>query len=189
MKKPFCVEFDDLCDASARRLDLLKDLKEKHPGFQVTLFTIPCRTSAGTIARAKSLGNWVKLAPHGWRHTRGECLAWTDEEARKKIQLARDMGIDYPCFRAPAWLLDGDVYKACDDLRISVASHKMFRLKHTGVREYVYNMPRGKFRAVHGHLTNCADNFIDDMLRDGRLSFPENAVFTTPNEMAEVCEY
>lgn len=188
----FCVDFDDLCDAVAGEFGKLVKLKEKYPKFKVTLFTIPKRISDKTIAEVK-LANfqcgwdeWVQLAPHGWRHTRGECLSWTAEESADKIKAAHKMGIDAPVFRAPAWLIDGDVYTACDELNVVVASHAKFRVPNTGVKEYIYNNKYNEFHSVHGHLTPVSGNYIGDMLDDTRLRFPENAEFAFPQDLAMV---
>ena len=185
MSRTFCVDFGDLCDVTAHRLKLLEQLKDVHPGFKVTLFTIPERTSLDTIRRAKALGDWVQLAPHGWRHTRGECLAWTDEEARVKIEAAYEKGIDAPVFRAPGWLVDGDVYEACKALNYTVASHKIFRIPDTNALEYVWNgRYHRRLRGVHGHLTKVGDDFIGKRLEEDRYAFPENATFVFPQDVS-----
>ena len=189
VNRQYAVDFDDLTDATVDTLDVLLDVKSQYPTFKVTLFTIPRRTSAFTIKQAKSLGDWVALAPHGWRHTRGECFAWTDDEAHAKILAAKDMGIDAPIFRAPGWCLDGHVYEACRALNYVVASHETFRIPNTGVPEYVYNLHLGKkrgIRSIHGHLTPVAGNFIRDMFKDGRLSFPVKSDFIFAHEAGVV---
>lgn len=187
MSRPrtYCVDFDDYCDVVVDRLDLLVALKEKIPPLLVTLYTIPQRTSAASIAAAKALGSWVQLAPHGWRHTRGECLSWTSDEAVDKISLARDMGIDAPIFRAPAWLLDAEVYDACKSLGYAVASHKTFRITDTTVPEYIYNWRGSGVKGVHGHMTQVSGNYIEDMLKDGRLDLPASASFVFPQSIAK----
>jgi len=185
--KPYCVDVDDFCDATVAELQMLTELKDQLPELKVTLFTIPQRTSDATIKKAKGLGDWLQLAPHGWRHTKGECLSWTDDEAREKITLARDRGIDAPLFRAPAWLLDADVYTACKDLNYAVASHKTFRIPNTGVREYVYNMRwpgMKKFRSIHGHVTPVMGNYIRDMMTKGMFDLPAESTFVFPQEVA-----
>lgn len=176
----FVVDFDDYCDETLGELRFLKRLKEQYNDFKVTLFTIPhpSRTSDATIAAAKSLGDWVALAPHGWWHTRGECLSWNVAEATEKIQAAAERGIDAPVFRAPAWLLDGDTYLACKELGYAVASHTVYRIPRTGIPEYVYNdvTLRAKgTRAVHGHLTPVAGNYIGDLDTGGSLTFGDRA--------------
>jgi Predicted deacetylase len=174
--KNFVVDFDDLCDATVGELEVLKQIKAQYNDFKVTLFTIPQRTSDTTIAAAKALGEWCQIAPHGWWHTRGECYSWSSEEAVEKIAAAKQRGIDAPAFRAPGWLLDGDVYVACRELDYTICSHAIYRIPKTGVKEYVYNdvTLRGKgTRAIHGHLTPVSGNFIRDMDRNGKLTFGE----------------
>lgn len=190
--RPICLDFDDYCDATAPELAKLDELKVKCPNLVVTLFTIPKRTSQAAIDEARSR-DWIHLAPHGWRHTRGECLSWTQYEASDKINLAASMGIDTPIFKAPAWLIDGEVYKACADLSYSIASHTTFRLKHTRVPEYIYNLriPGHKwYGAVHGHLTNtpAVTNYIDNMLNRGELNFHADTKFLTCTELAKVVD-
>lgn len=181
----YVADMDDLCENVASRLHILEDVKERHPAFKVTLFTIPNRTSDETIKWYKQ-HDWIALAPHGYHHTRGECLAWTKHEARAKIQAAMDRGIDAPIFRAPAWLINRSTYEACRDLGIAVADHKDFYLHVPNVSVYRYNDPvhrAPKIRTIHGHMTNCdVDNFIEHMAGDGRLSFARKAEFIWPWE-------
>lgn len=190
--RTYVVDFDDFCDNTVDELDSLSELKDKYPELVCTLFTIPSRTSPSTIAKAKALGDWVKLAPHGYFHTKGECIAWTDTEAVDKIAAARAMGIDEECFRAPAWLLDDDTYSACGRMGYVLATHREFRIPRSrrtnqiygggGIHEYVYNAPWGRergTRAVHGHLTPVSGNYIKDMLADGRLAFRNKCKFMT----------
>jgi predicted deacetylase len=191
----YVVDFDDLTGENAHKLSVLCDLREKYPDFKATLFTIPNRISQQFIGEVKALGSWLALAPHGWEHTRGECLSWSVSEAVDKIKEAQDKGIDAPIFRAPAWLLAGATYEACARLNLQIASHRDFHLKSTGktddgvswtnVPQYIYNLTTGRkqgVRACHGHITPVADNHILDMARDGRLSFPDKATFTWPWE-------
>ena len=100
------------------------------------------------------------------------------------------MGIDAKIFRAPAWLIDGDVYQACKDLDYVVASHLEYRLPNSGIKEYIYNDPKVKgVVRVHGHLTNCnVNNFIVDMENNGALDFPKNGEFIYPQDIATVRE-
>lgn len=187
----YVVDFDDFCDATIGELDVLQGLKEKYPTFVCTLFTIPSRTSSSTIEAVRKLGDWIKLAPHGYFHTKGECLGWTEDEAIYKIKLGRDAGLDERCFRAPAWLLDSSIYDACDGMDYVVASHADFRIPYTrrnsAPREYIYNTPIGRLkgtRGVHGHLTPVAGNYIKDMLTDGKLAFGKKHKFITCVEAA-----
>lgn len=192
--KPYIVDFDDLCDNTADELEQLCALKARLPLLKVTLFTIPARTSDDTIEKVReinalALENWIQLAPHGWRHTRGECLSWTDEEAELKIVAAREKGIDAPVFRAPAWLIDAHTYEACKRLNYAVASHDEFRVPNTGVREYIYNhrvLHRNRFTGIHGHLTPVMGNYIRDMVRQGKFELDVSATYAFPQDMAEV---
>lgn len=197
--RTYTVDFDDLCDAVILQnhgdrtiylCDFLDKWKESTPNLKLVLYTIPRRISKEHLRVFKLNYDWVKLAPHGWEHTRGECLSWTSEEAKDKIKMARDMGIDAPIFRAPGWLLDGEVYMACHELGYTVASHSIFRVPNTGVREYVYNMHEGanpmRTRRIHGHLTPVSDNHIYDMHRDGWLKFKPKDEFVWPWEVATV---
>jgi len=172
----YVIDFDDYCDATVGELRRLKELKEMYPDFKCTLFTIPMKTSKETVDAAKALNTpedeWIKLAPHGWHHTRGECLGWTDDEAYEKIWAAREMGIDSPVFRAPGWLLDGHTYMACRKLGYVVAAHQIYRIPFTGAKEYVYNdvrFRRRKVRSIHGHVTPVSGNYIEAMMQDGRM--------------------
>ena len=185
----YCVDFDDLCDTVAdRSLEYLLKVKEKHPEFSCTLFTIPNRTSNETIAKFKQYP-WIALAPHGWHHTRGECLTWPYHEAEAKILEAIQRGIDAPAFRAPAWLINRATYEVCRDYNIVVCDHLDQFLKVIDTKVYRYNDPawcKAKTRNIHGHLTDCAvDNFIVNMFEDGRLSFAKKAQFIYPWEAAK----
>jgi len=193
--KSYVIDFDDLCDNVMVQdgkdlVSFLGEWKEKVPPLKITLFTIPKRCSSNTISSIKSLGDWVALAPHGWRHTRGECLAWAKEECMAKINAAKEMGIDAPVFRAPAWLLDGEVYEACGELDYTIASHKDFRIPGTNVKEYVYNLHMGvdppRTRRLHGHLPNVSGNWVYDMQKDGLLKTDKNGEYKWPWEVSTI---
>ena len=194
MNYPVVIDFDDLCDHTVDTLDILCALRAKHPNFKATVFAIPARCSPETIAKVTQANElvgekWLQAAPHGWRHTRGECLSWTDQEAEEKISLAYNLGIDATVFRAPAWLLDAHTYEACKRLGYAVASHDEFRIEGTGAREYIYNhrkKHRKRFIGVHGHLTPVMGNFIRDMLDRGDLTFAPDTSFAFPQDVAEV---
>ena len=182
--REFVVDFDDLYDAIAERsLNQLIKLREKNPKFCCTLFTITARTSDSTISEFSKYP-WIMLAPHGWRHTRGECLTWPYHEAQAKILEAKERGISAPAFRAPSWLINRATYEVCRDENIVVCDHKDHYLGVLDTKVYRYNDPawrKSKTRPIHGHLTDCAvDNYIGDMLVDNRLSFPTNSEFIYP---------
>jgi len=195
-----CVDFDDLCDnvkvQSFREkpvylVDFLHAWKKECPALKVTLFAIPQRLIPENIRIFKlAVGEWVKLAPHGWRHTRGECLGWNKAEALDKLQRARDMGLDAPVFRAPGWLINNETYEACGELGLVVASHDELRIPNTGVKEYIYNRHLGHvpttLRCIHGHLTPVSGNWIYDMHAASQLSFPAKSEFVWPWEAAKI---
>ncbi len=187
----FAVDFDDYCDATVGELEILQKLRDRYPEFTCTLFTIPSRTSPSTIAAANEMGDWIKLAPHGYFHTRGECYGWTEDEACEKIEAGRLLGISERIFRAPGWLLDANVYDACERMDYVVASHVEFRIppnrRTSNPREYIYNTPIGRApgtRSVHGHMTPVSGNYIRDMWDDGRLGFGKRQKFITCVEAA-----
>ena len=184
MAVTYVVDFDDLYDEIAdRALTHLLEVKTKYPNFKCTLFTIPNRTSKETILKYKE-HSWIALAIHGWHHTKGECLTWPYHEAMAKISEAQDMGIDAPAFRAPNWLINRATYEVCRDKNLVVCDHKDNYLGVLDSKVYRYNDPiwrAPKIRPIHGHLTNCAvDNYIGDMLKDGRLTFAKEANFIFP---------
>jgi hypothetical protein len=185
--KPVVLDFDDLCDATRPKLAYIARLREKMPTVKVTLFTIPARCSAATIAEAKSLGDWVALAPHGWRHGFGECLSWTQEEAMAKIKLAQDKGIDAPSFRAPGWLLNDEVYAACASLGIVVADHAGFRVLGSTASTYTYNkaLRNPRYMRLHGHLPNVSGNGIEDHFDEFIVPNAEAREFKFVHEVGE----
>lgn len=179
--RAYVVDFDDLCDNTSEvTYDMIRKVKDEYPDFKCTLFTIPQRTSDKVIEKFKQL-NYVLLCPHGYEHTKGECLGWTDEEAIDKINLAKDRGIDGKAFRPPAWLCDEYLYKACKELDYVICTHKDNRYNIPDVKEYVYNDPSKRLkwtRSIHGHASNVCDNYIVDMYNDSRLSFsPKERMF------------
>lgn len=199
MSRTYCVDMDDLVDGVMLQhwrdkptllVDFLAKWEEATPGIKVTFFTIPQRVSDATIRIFKINFPWIKLAPHGWRHSRGECLGWTSEEAVEKLKAAKDRGIDAPVFRAPGWLLDGETYEACGEMGYTVASHATYHIPHPTVRQYIYNRHDGvepmRTRRVHGHLTPVSGNHIFDLHADGWLNFKKGDSFVYPWEVSKV---
>lgn len=192
----YVVDFDDLFDGNVEKLEVLAEIKLRIPDFKATLFTIPNRTCDATIAKIKAEYPYLALAPHGWEHTKGECLSWTLFEGRDKLQQAHDRGIDAPVFRAPGWLIGGCCYQLASEFGWSIAAHRDMHLPSTrtegdfvwkDVPQYIYNMPTGKlkgYRAVHGHVTPVSGNHILDMAKDGRLFFLQGDEFYYPWEAA-----
>ena len=184
--KPVVMDFDDLCDNTRGKLALVAKLREKMPGCKVTLFAIPARCSKETIAEAKSLGDWVTLGMHGWRHTLGECWGWTSEEALDKMKRAFDMGIDGKVFRAPKWVIDKETYDAAKELDWVVADHKDFRILGSGCRVYTYNrsLRDPLWTRCHGHLPNTSGNGIEETF--DKFIFTPDTEFMNIVDIAEV---
>lgn len=186
----YCVDFDDMCSAVMYHLDILLAIKQRTPKFKATLFTIPKRITSAEVDELKQ-HSWLALAPHGWRHTKGECLAWTSDEAKDKLLMSAELGIDAPIFKAPAWLVDGETYEACRELNYAVASHHTFRVPHTGVPEYIYSIRnKHKCRGIHAHLTKCAGlRTIKDLYLANELTFDDSIEFYFAHEVAQVVTY
>lgn len=192
----YVVDFDDFFDGNYDKLTVLGEIHDRLPDFKATLFTIPNRTSDKTIAKVKAEYPYLTLAPHGWEHTKGECLSWTLAEGRDKLEQSYDRGIDSPVFRAPGWLIGGCCYQLASEFRWTIAAHKDMHLPSTrktedfewkDVPQYIYNMQTGKtkgYRAVHGHVTPVSGNHILDMAKDGRLFFLQGDTFHYPWEAA-----
>ena len=183
--KPIVLDFDDLCDNTRGKLAWVAKLKEKMPECKVTLFAIPTRCSKETIAEAKSLGDWVTLGMHGWRHTLGECWGWTSEEALDKMNRAFDMGIDGKVFRAPKWVIDAETYIAAKELGWVIADHRDYRVLDSGCRTYTYNQPLRDppWIRVHGHLPNVSGNGIEEAFQS--FLFKDDSQFLHITEVAK----
>lgn len=184
----YVVDFDDLTDENVHKLGVLVAVREKWPTFKATIFAIPNRINAANIEQVKHDYPYLSLAPHGYEHTKGECIAWTKDEALDKIKKAIDKGIDGKSFRAPGWLIARPTYEACEELGLTVCAHRDMYIGRD-IAQYVYNMPNGrasKVRSTHGHITPVMDNHILDMAVDGRLTFPSKVEFIDPCDAAVV---
>lgn len=151
------MDFDDLADTNDR-LEVLMRLRERDPGFRVTLFAIPTRLSADTLARYDTHRSWIQLGIHGWRHSRHECLAWTADETQEKVAAARSIYPHFaPIFKAPNWETCDDVYEGLRASGVAVADHmRNIELIPAGMPHYIYNVRlRGDaYRRMHGHIQN-----------------------------------
>jgi hypothetical protein len=150
------MDFDDLCDTNDHLPTLLM-LKQRDPGFKVTLFAIPTRCGAELFAKYAKHADWIQLGIHGWRHARHECLAWTSEETAEKLTLARKMHPFAPIFKAPNWEFCDEVYKGCKEAGFGVADHiRNIVILPDGLPHYIYNLKlrNDHLRRLHGHLQN-----------------------------------
>ncbi|MHC4621610.1 MAG: hypothetical protein ACYTEQ_28035 [Planctomycetota bacterium] len=153
--RPVVLDFDDLCDTNDD-MDTLKRLKERDPGFKVTLFAIPTRCGDELLSRYDQESEWIQLGIHGWRHARHECLAWTSEETVEKLGLARHIYPKFaPVFKAPNWEICDEVYAGCKESGFAVADHiRNIVIMPADMPHYVYNLRlrNDKYQRLHGHI-------------------------------------
>jgi hypothetical protein len=151
------LDFDDLMDGNDP-LDALTVLKERDPGFKVTLFAIPTRCSEILLEKYKSRADWIQLGIHGWRHSRHECLAWTSEETEEKADLAMKIYPHFaPIFKAPNWETCDEVYAGLKSKGIAIADHiRNIEILPAGMPHYIYNvrLRNDTFKRLHGHIQN-----------------------------------
>jgi hypothetical protein len=137
-------------------MDTLKRLKERDPGFKVTLFAIPTRCSDGLLQRYDKERDWIQLGVHGWRHARHECLAWTSEETVEKLALAEHIYPEFvPVFKAPNWEICDEVYEGCKLRGFAVADHiRNIVIMPADMPHYVYNvrLRNDRYQRLHGHI-------------------------------------
>jgi hypothetical protein len=149
------MDFDDLCDGNDR-LDVLLRLKDRDPGFKVTLFAIPTRMSEPTLTKYEKEREWIELGIHGWRHARHECLGWTDEETQQKITLARCIYPHFaPIFKAPNWEICDDVYEGLKASGVAVSDHvRNIAIMPPDMPHYIYNLRLRDdiYTRMHGHI-------------------------------------
>lgn len=150
-----CMDFDDLADGNDR-LDVLIRLKERDPGFKVTLFAIPTRCGEDLLKKYHDLRDWIQLGIHGWRHARSECLSWTDEETADKIDLARGIYPGFaPIFKAPNWETTDEVYAGLKQRNMAIADHiRNIAIIPEDMPNYIYNvmLREDRLRRMHGHI-------------------------------------
>lgn len=149
------LDFDDLCDTN-NPLDVLMRLKERDPGFKVTLFAIPLRCSDQLLGSYDQHSDWIALGVHGWRHARHECLAWTSEETTDKLEKVLAI---YPkfarVFKAPNWETCDEIYKGCTPAGFAVADHiRNIEIIPYKQPVYIYNqrLRNDTFARLHGHI-------------------------------------
>ena len=153
--KPVVIDFDDLCDQNSN-LDTLLRLRERDPGFKVTLFAIPTRCSDELFNQYAAHKDWIALGIHGWRHARHECLAWTSEEAEDKVKLAMEIYPGFsPIFKAPNWETCDELYDGLRKSDVSIADHiRNVDILPQDNKHYVYNVSlrEDPYVRLHGHI-------------------------------------
>lgn len=101
-------EFDDWPRGKQAAWPLLVRLREALPGFKATLFAIPSEMSERDwreielFNTATSGGNWLRVAPHGFKHIKGECRM--RRRYRRQAGLLADIASDQrwtKLFKAP----------------------------------------------------------------------------------------
>lgn len=164
------LDFDDLCDINDP-YDTLVKLHDRDPNFKVTLFAIPTRCGEKLLTKYAQIGDWCRLAVHGWRHARHECLGWTSEETQDKLDLALSI---YPAFtrmfKAPNWEIDTETYAGCKAAGFSVADHvRNIEILPQQQPHYIYNLRLrdDPYQRMHGHIqpwagTGLTENANDD---------------------------
>ena len=171
--KHIVMDFDDLCDSNDR-MDVLRRLKERDPGFKVTLFAIPTRCSDSLLAKYDESRDWIRLGIHGFRHSRHEAMAWTVDEAADKIAKAREIFNFAPVFKAPNWSMTDEVYAACKSSGVAVADHlSNIAIMPDDMPHYIYNvrLRNDHYIRLHGHIQNWAGTGLEEAYE--RWSSPE----------------
>lgn len=158
------MDFDDLCLGNDR-LDTLLRLKERDPGFKVTLFAIPTRCGDQLLRSYDQHRDWIQLGIHGWAHARHECLAWTSEETVEKIKTARLIYQFAPVFKAPNWEMCDEVYAGLKESGVAVADHiRNIEILPPDMPHYIYNLRlrNDSIRRMHGHIQNWAGTGLEE---------------------------
>lgn len=177
--KPVVFDLDDLCD-QYDPYDLLMKWKDTHQAGKMTLFAIPRRCSDKLVRKYLDM-DWVQLAMHGWWHTLGECLYWTEEDAREKFNMASNRGFIHG-FKAPKWVITGEVYRAAKESGWWVADHVRNESIYwrSGVPVYIYNQNKDVVSA-HGHTWNTSGNGLEQAWKS--FQFPAEATFKWVSEV------
>lgn len=173
--KSVVMDLDDLCDVWNPRATLER-WHEANPEGKVTLFTIPGRSSDALLDEYAALP-WVQLGMHGWWHTRGECLSWSQETVEERMKLWEDRGFAR-VFKAPHWMTTPEIYKAAQARNWIVADHsRNMDFWKVGMNIYAYNLKHRKqgFISVHGHTHDVTGNGIDEAFSE--FCFPATQPF------------
>lgn len=169
-------ELDDECDETSALPDLLL-LKERFPKLKVTLFCIPSKCSGLHLWKLRQ-HEWIQLGVHGWLHDTEhgratECNYWTEEDARKYLQMAEDMNCFEKVFRPPGWNMNRETYQVLAERGYIIADHLSHDLYlEEGGRRYT----TGNLAEVHGHTWECNGNGVKE-LSTTKCNFGENTNF------------
>lgn len=169
------------------RLDLLLKLKEKYPGFKVSLFTVPIDTRGDwgislirweLLNKVKENLDWIQIIPHGLTHEGSEMKRYDYRtfkyEIMPRIKQAFDKdGLPFVRgFKAPHWRWTEGVVKALDEEGWWGAVDRRQPLMPCTKRFYKYSHCLdepfdGDLLKLHGHiygtdsdLGKCFDNLM-----------------------------
>jgi len=107
-KNDVIFDLDDFRD-NAPIVDNLFKLKSQFPQLNVTLFTIPGKSTAEVMDLFSGY-SWIELAVHGLDHNSNiECKDWTAEDTNKALDIAERTGIFVKGFKAPGWEINPEV--------------------------------------------------------------------------------
>jgi len=190
--KTTVLDLDDLADSN-NPLDALLKIKERDPGFKVTLFAIPTRCSDTLLKSYEQAKDWIQLGVHGWRHARHECLGWTSEETADKMIEARKIYHGFaPIFKAPNWEICDEVYRGLSDSDFAVADHiRNIGIMPVGQLAYVYNkrLRNDTFNRLHGHIQPWAGTGLTENADDSGINplylLPRGTRYEFATEAAE----
>jgi hypothetical protein len=180
-----CLDLHDFSVVNNRLLWLLT-LKDRFPGFKVSLFTVPIDTESDWgaytvrneyLKEIKKNLSWIQIIPHGLYHLRNEFLTTTYDEFKEVIKkideaFSKD-GLPYEKgFCAPHWRWTEGVVKALDEAgwwgAIDPRQTRMLKTK----KYYIYshtidsNLSNSDMK-LHGHIygtkndiAHCFDNLL-----------------------------
>lgn len=164
---------DDFSPVNSR-LDLLLKLKDRFPGFKVSMFTVPIdvKTDWGIylirnelIQKIKQNLDWIQIIPHGLTHDGSEMKRMDCETFKREIMPRIKQNFDKDGlpfvygFKAPHWRWTEGVVKALDDLGWwgavdrrqpeMITPKRFYRYNTLLNEEYDLSLPVLK---LHGHI-------------------------------------
>lgn len=167
------LDLDDFCETN-HSLDLLIDLKREIRQFQVTLFTIPGRSSLAWLQVMKQY-DWIDMAPHGWMHeTSRECERWSYEETLRYLDRIEHLELTRG-FKAPGWQISDGAYLALLERGYWVADQAYNNARRPAdLPVYLLDSPHklhGHIGHLGGHNYNELSLILPDLLRHREKDF------------------
>ncbi len=124
---PNLLELTDLWDES--QLGLL----EQFGDLPMTVYGIP--NKLGDVEGLKKRFPWVTFGMHGFECTPYECLTWTEEVARERLEIGLSLGYA-PLLLPPGWVYDIETAEACKELGIVLRHSFMSKVFVEGMRAF-----------------------------------------------------